>query len=167
LNFDFFIGPPWTTNPARKVHFQNVYRAGELTPPAPLVLLAHFLPDLRLGGLRQHPRCYASQALFQRLARAVRDREGRGEEGLRVDHQFQLPGGRVDVPVPDVIELAGLLLLEFLRSEGALGTLGRLEDPDLEGGSQQHQLRALAFLGGLHEGGANGGGRRDHDIEDQ
>jgi hypothetical protein len=31
LNFDFFIGPPLAINPARKVHFQSVYRAGTLT----------------------------------------------------------------------------------------------------------------------------------------
>lgn len=30
MNFDFFIGPSWMQNPARRVHLQNVYEAGKL-----------------------------------------------------------------------------------------------------------------------------------------
>jgi hypothetical protein len=33
VNLDFLIGPPWTTIPARKVHFQNVHTAGKVTSP--------------------------------------------------------------------------------------------------------------------------------------
>jgi len=33
LSIDFFFGPSGTTIPARKVHFQNVYEARNLTQP--------------------------------------------------------------------------------------------------------------------------------------